>query len=90
MKKTILFLMVVLMLAVPAASIAAPLYQGEWTVPAGHIFVLGDNRNNSSDSHNWGAVPLDDVVGKAIFIYWPLNEWGLIISPEVVNASAAP
>lgn len=69
---------------------AAPNYQGEWTVPAGQLFVLGDNRNNSSDSHNWGPVPLDDVVGQAIFIYWPLNQWGVIPSPEVVNAGSYP
>ena len=36
------------------------------------FFVLGDNRANSNDSRDWGPVPLDNVVGKVWFIYWPL------------------
>jgi signal peptidase I len=51
---------------------AAPLYQGEWQVAEGSLFVLGDNRNNSSDSHNWGMVPVNHIIGKAILVYWPL------------------
>lgn len=67
---------------------APPVYPGNtWQVPEGQLFVLGDNRNNSSDSHNWGTVPMDYVVGKALFVYWPLDAWGMI--DHVSTASAA-
>ncbi len=55
-----------------------PRYESTWTVPVDALFVLGDNRNNSSDSHNWGPVPLENVVGKAFFVYWPPQEWGMV------------
>ena len=57
---------------------APPRYGGEWDVPEGQLFVLGDNRNDSSDSHQWGLLPLENVIGKAILIYWPPPEWNLI------------
>jgi len=65
---------------------APPTYRGEWTVPAGNLFVLGDNRNDSSDSHAWGLLPLDNVIGKAILVYWPVPEWTLIEHVETVAA----
>ena len=57
---------------------ALPRYSGQWTVPQGELFVLGDNRNDSSDSHAWGSLPVENVIGKAVLIYWPPTDWNLI------------
>lgn len=64
-----------------------PDYSGNWTVPAESLFVLGDNRRNSSDSHVWGFVAMKEVIGKAIVIYWPLKDARLIQPALVVSAS---
>jgi signal peptidase I len=67
---------------------AEPTYEGEWDVPEDAIFVLGDNRNQSSDSHSWGFVPKENLIGKALLIYWPLGELKLLTQPDVVIAAA--
>jgi signal peptidase I len=59
----------------------SPLYVGTWVVPEGQYFVLGDNRNDSRDSHQWGFLPRENIIAKAVWIYFPLDHFGR--TPEV-------
>jgi len=55
----------------------APNYEfGPITVPNNSYLVLGDNRNNSCDSHFWGYVPHDNIIGRAVVRFWPMNRVG--------------
>jgi signal peptidase I len=49
-----------------------------WLVPPLHIFIMGDNRSASRDSRTFGAVPLSQIVGRAVFRYWPLDQIGVV------------
>jgi signal peptidase I len=60
-----------------------PLHKGTYsfgpvTVGPDEYFVLGDNRDNSSDSHSWGMLAADKIIGKAWISYWPPNLIGLV------------
>ena len=51
------------------------------------LFVLGDNRNSSSDSHSWGMLPENKLVGRAWLCYWPPTRWGVIPRDEPTENS---
>jgi len=48
------------------------------TLKSDEYFVLGDDRKYSNDSRNWGVVPRQDIYGKAVFVYWPLDRLGVL------------
>ena len=52
-------------------------------VPKGHVFVMGDNRANSNDSRYWGSVPIENIKGKALFIWLSYRDFALSWPPNL-------
>jgi signal peptidase I len=50
----------------------------EWVLGSDEYFVLGDNRNHSHDSHDFGPIHRDQIIGKVLMKYWPPSDWSLI------------
>ena len=69
----------------PGSYSAAPVVVGE-----GEVYVMGDNRNNSSDSHMWGNLNQDLIIGKAWVSYWPPRHWSAIPNFDLSVAAQAP
>jgi len=76
------------LIAEPYLSAPASEDLAEVIVPDGYVYVLGDNRDASSDSRTWGPLQIERIIGKAVFRYYPLDSIGIIDHPVlVVNAS---
>lgn len=54
------------------------MYCGPFIIPEGHYFMMGDNRGNSKDSRFWGTLSQERFIGRAVFVFWPLNHIGTI------------
>jgi signal peptidase I len=57
---------------------APPIREVDEFVPEGNLYVMGDNRNDSSDSRTWGPLPIENVIGKAWLVYWPFSDAGFV------------
>ncbi len=62
-------------------SLPAPGGASSWVVPAGELFVMGDHREDSADSRNFGPIEISNVVGRAWLRYWPFDKLGFIPVP---------
>jgi signal peptidase I len=72
----------------PQRTDPAPGRPSEWLVPPGRLFVMGDHRQNSSDSRTFGPIETSKVIGRAWLRYWPLDAFGTL--PAAGDPAASP
>nr|YP_002049317.1 Peptidase S26A, signal peptidase I [Paulinella chromatophora]ACB43107.1 Peptidase S26A, signal peptidase I [Paulinella chromatophora] len=60
----------------PWSSVKINYSMSQITVPEGTVMAMGDNRNASLDSHLWGPLPMENIIGTAVWCYWPLTRFG--------------
>lgn len=54
-------------------------------IEEGHLFAMGDNRNNSKDSRELGQIPYDEVIGGTVFRFWPMNQFGSVHEKAITS-----
>ena len=70
-----------------------PTKPGEWDefdVPAGELIVMGDHRNASLDSREFGSVKESEVIGRAVLRFWPLDQLGILQTPTYPDVPPTP
>ncbi len=65
-----------------ATTWSGALGQQEIVIPEGQVYVLGDNRSNSSDSRAFGPIAIDEIIGRAWIAYWPKDDIGILFTPS--------